>query len=85
MPMGHRKGIVAKAEQRERKRRSEAKENGIVLEKERFERKQVGKRERGVGGPAVGKFQGGTLKLSKKDVRDIKQTKTAPVRRATRR
>ena len=61
-----------KARLAEAKRRAEAKENGIVLEKE--ERKRVGgkaKRERGVGGAAVGRFKGGTLVLSKKDVASI--------------
>ncbi|KAK7990936.1 hypothetical protein PG990_015216 [Apiospora arundinis] len=33
MPMGHRKGIIAAAEKREDKRRREARENGIVLER----------------------------------------------------
>ncbi|KAK7918157.1 hypothetical protein PG985_010031 [Apiospora marii] len=33
MPMAHRKGIIAAAEKREEKRRREARENGIVLER----------------------------------------------------
>ncbi|KAK8022320.1 hypothetical protein PG993_013087 [Apiospora rasikravindrae] len=33
MPMSHRKGIIAAAEKREEKRRREARENGIVLER----------------------------------------------------
>jgi len=32
MPMSHRKGITAKAAQKEAQRRKEAKENGIILE-----------------------------------------------------
>ncbi|KAF1964269.1 hypothetical protein BU23DRAFT_562091 [Bimuria novae-zelandiae CBS 107.79] len=71
MPMSHRKGIIAKAKMREEKRRAEAKENGITLEKERKTKKVFGKRERGVGGPSVGKFKGGTLTLSKKDLRGL--------------
>lgn len=71
MPMSHRKGIAAKTKMRDEKRRAEAKENGITLEKERKVRKVAGKRERGVGAPSVGKFKGGTLTLSKKDLRGL--------------
>ncbi|KAF2114893.1 hypothetical protein BDV96DRAFT_600056 [Lophiotrema nucula] len=71
MPMSHRIGISAKAKEREERRRAEAKENGVILEKERRAKKFTKERERGVGGPGVGKFRGGTLSLSKKDVRDI--------------
>lgn len=75
MPMSHRKGIQAKAAAKEEKRRREARENGIILERERkktTERPDAGKkRERGVGGPAVGRFSGGTLRLSKRDVMGI--------------
>ncbi|KAK5151511.1 hypothetical protein LTR04_006599 [Oleoguttula sp. CCFEE 6159] len=75
MPLSHRKGIIAKASEKEEKRRREAKENGIVLEKVAMKRSAEGKRERGVGGPAVGKFRGGTLKLSKRDVASIEGPK----------
>ena len=71
MPMSHRKGINAKAKMRDEKRRAEAKENGITLEKEKKARKVIGKRERGVGAPSVGKFKGGTLTLSKKELRGL--------------
>lgn len=71
MPMSHRKGIVAKARMREDKRRAEARENGIVLELEKKEKKVTGKRERGVGAPSVGRFKGGTLTLSRRDVASI--------------
>lgn len=72
MPLSHHRGIIAKAKQREASRRKEAKENGIVLEKKSKEgsAKNV-RRERGVGGPAIGKFKDGTLKLSRRDVSDI--------------
>lgn len=72
MPLSHRRGIIAKAAQKEAKRRKEAKENGIILEKEARQRhvKSV-KRDRGVGGPTVGKFKNGELKLSRRDIRDI--------------
>ncbi|KAF2755970.1 hypothetical protein EJ05DRAFT_502444 [Pseudovirgaria hyperparasitica] len=73
MPASHRKGIVAKAKNREDTRRKEAKENGIVLERPQIKkgRDAAKKRDRGVGGPAVGRFKGGTLSLSKGDIRDI--------------
>ena len=72
MPMSHRKGIVAKGNEKEGRRRQEAKENGIVLEKASKRKKsKEPKRLRGVDGPAVGKFEGGTLNLSKRDVASI--------------
>jgi hypothetical protein len=71
MPMAHRKGIIAKQNEKEDKRRQEARENGIILEKAKMKKSSGGKRERGVGAPGVGKFTGGTLKLSKKDISDI--------------
>jgi hypothetical protein len=72
MPMSHRKGMIAKQMEREEKRRREAKENGIILEKTNVSKKNSDvKRDRGVGAPGVGKFSGGTLKLSKKDISDI--------------
>lgn len=74
MPMSHRKGMIAKQMQREEKRRREAKENGIILEKTNVSKKNSDvKRDRGVGAPGVGKFSGGTLKLSKKDISDIEE------------
>lgn len=71
--MSHRRGIVAKQSEKEEKRRKEARENGIILEKVKMSAKRGsdGKRDRGVGAPGVGKFSGGTLELSKKDIFDI--------------
>ena len=73
MPLSHRKGILAKTAAREAMRRKEAKENGIILEKNTGSGKSSHRprRERGVDAPAVGKFRGGTLNLSKHDVLDI--------------
>ncbi|KAF2176800.1 hypothetical protein K469DRAFT_698242 [Zopfia rhizophila CBS 207.26] len=71
MPMSHRKGIAAKNKQREERRRAEARENGVILEKAIKVKRFTKERERGVGGPGVGKFRGGTLTLSKRDVADI--------------
>jgi Domain of unknown function (DUF4602) len=75
MPMNRRKGIVKKREDREEKRRKEAKEAGIVLEKEMRKKKFTGNRERAVGGPSVGKFRRGLLKLSKKDILEVQGRK----------
>ncbi|GAM86884.1 hypothetical protein ANO11243_049050 [Dothideomycetidae sp. 11243] len=72
MPMSHRKGMAAKAARKETERRQEAKENGIVLERPQLgKRKESSRRERTIGGPSIGKFRGGTLSLSKKDVQGI--------------
>ena len=77
MPMSHRKGIISKQSDREEKRRREARENGIILEKARSGMKghKEARRDRGIGGPGVGKFSGGTLRLSKKDIFDIEGPK----------
>ncbi|RDW78407.1 hypothetical protein BP5796_06259 [Coleophoma crateriformis] len=84
MPMLHRKGIIAKQTDRETTRRKEAKENGIILEKAKNDKKRDGKRDRGVGAPGVGKFSGGTLKLSKKDIFDIEGPKKSSAGRGGR-
>ena len=76
MPLAQRKGITAKAREREEFRRREAQENGIILEKATKSKKKDGSiRQRGIGAPSVGKFQGGMLKLSKKDVAQIEGPK----------
>lgn len=71
------RGIEGKRVEREKKRRREARETGVVLEKEK---KVVKVRKKGtvagkglgvLDAPAVGRFKGGALVLSKKDVRDI--------------
>lgn len=73
MPMAHRKGILAKSTAQEATRRREARENGVILEKAPGKSRSSAppRRERGVDVPTVGKFRGGTLRLSKKDVLDI--------------
>jgi hypothetical protein len=69
-------GMVAKARQRESSRRREARENGIVLEKESKVKTgregRTARRERGIGAPTIGRFKGGTLKLSKRDLFGMK-------------
>ena len=72
MPASHRKGMAAKAQMVEERRRMDAKENGVILEKAtKLKQGGIPKRERGVGGPGVGKFKGGTLKLSRRDIHEI--------------
>jgi hypothetical protein len=84
MPMSHRKGITAKQSEREEKRRREAKENGIVLEKAKMKKSFEGKRDRGVGAPGIGRFAGGTLNLSKKDISNIEGPKRTASGRGNR-
>lgn len=77
MPKSHREGIQAKAAQREERRRREARENGIILEKPTKKKKTSRKRDRGIGGPSIGKFTGATLRLSERDVADLRGSKVA--------
>ncbi|KAL9601717.1 MAG: hypothetical protein Q9219_002328 [cf. Caloplaca sp. 3 TL-2023] len=71
MPLAQRKGILAKATERDEQRRREARENGIILEKTIRPIKQKPPRQREIGAPTVGKFARGLLTLSKKDISDI--------------
>ncbi|KAI0481418.1 hypothetical protein F4859DRAFT_474623 [Xylaria cf. heliscus] len=82
MPMAFRKGIQAAAEGREAKRRREARENGIVLERPGGGGGALGKKgvvagkkrkgpSRAVDAPAVGRLNGGMLRLGKRDIADI--------------
>ena len=72
MPLAQRKGITAKITEKEELRRREAQENGIILEKARKRKREDNiMRQRGIGAPSVGKFQGGMLKLNKKDIAEI--------------
>ncbi|KAL8718781.1 MAG: hypothetical protein Q9225_004127 [Loekoesia sp. 1 TL-2023] len=71
MPLAQRRGIFAKATERDDNRRREAKENGIVLERAVKSKRRDLKRQREIGAPAVGKFTRGMLALSKKDVSAI--------------
>ena len=82
MPLSHRRGILSKATEKESRRRHDARENGIILEKAKKSSK-VGdvKRERGIGAPAIGKFKGGTLRLSRKDIADIEGPKKSASRK----
>ncbi|RKF78848.1 hypothetical protein GcM1_207009 [Golovinomyces cichoracearum] len=73
MPLSHRKGIDAKNKERDTKRKKEARENGIVLEKATFGGKKTfeKRRDRGIGAPSVGIFSRGTLRLSEKDIKGV--------------
>ncbi|KAI4178200.1 MAG: hypothetical protein L6R41_008496 [Letrouitia leprolyta] len=71
MPIAQRKGILAKAAERDESRRREAKDNGIILEKATKAKGQDPKRQREIGTPRIGKFTRGMLTLSKKDVYEI--------------
>ncbi|KAG8161788.1 hypothetical protein KVR01_008775 [Diaporthe batatas] len=86
MPMNVRKGILGAKAAREEKRRREAKENGIILERERPDEakgkgkgtgKKAGGRRQGRGSdlpvdmPGMGRMKGGELRLSKRDVRAV--------------
>lgn len=76
MPMAQRKHMVQKARLTDEKRRAEAREAGVILERPTMAKKSASrdenrKRDRAVGLPSVGRFRGGTLNLSKKDVRSI--------------
>jgi Domain of unknown function (DUF4602) len=76
MPIAHRLGMKAKAASREDLRRKDARENGIILEKaSKKPSNDRASRKRGVDAPGVGKFRGGTLKLSRRDVADIQGPK----------
>ncbi|KAG9242979.1 hypothetical protein BJ878DRAFT_512868 [Calycina marina] len=81
MPMSHRKGIEAKKKSDEEKRRNEAKENGVILERAtgtktgKVKKELSRKRDRGVGAPGIGQFKGGTLKLSKRDIFEVEGPK----------
>ncbi|KAJ2901436.1 hypothetical protein MKZ38_001866 [Zalerion maritima] len=83
MPLAQRRGIVQKAGERETKRRREARENGIVLERPggagaggtigvgAKDKRRKPKTEVAVDMPSVGRMRGAELKLSKKDIREV--------------
>ncbi|RGP68240.1 swr1-complex 5 [Fusarium longipes] len=86
MPMNMRKGIVAAADAREAKRRREAKENGIILERETGKKngRRDRKREMAVDRPGVGRLRGAELRLSDKDIKGIEGTRDTFGRRGRR-
>jgi len=85
MPRSHRIGITKKAESKEARRRREAKENGVILEKASSKASKNVRRQRGVDVPGVGKYSGGTLKLSRRDVASIQGPPAGASRKGKRR
>ncbi|VBB86483.1 Putative protein of unknown function [Podospora comata] len=86
MPMAMRKGIVSHATAKEAKRRKEAKENGIVLEREvKKSKPSRGRRGGGrgepreVGAPGVGRMKGATLRISAREAEVL--NRPGPARR----
>ncbi|KAK4106509.1 hypothetical protein N658DRAFT_502959 [Parathielavia hyrcaniae] len=80
MPMSMRKGIVGAAAAKEQKRRREARENGIVLERE-SKKSKVSKKPRGdrpVDLPAVGRMRGAELRVSAREARAIAASVRGP-------
>jgi hypothetical protein len=77
VPMSIRKGMNAAASGRETKRRREARENGVILERAGgagISKKQAARERRrdpAVDRPGVGRLRGAELKLSAKDVQGI--------------
>ncbi|KAL6833415.1 hypothetical protein J3E69DRAFT_324021 [Trichoderma sp. SZMC 28015] len=89
MPMHMRKGINAAAVEREAKRRREAKETGVILERETGKKKKRDRRGGGGGGngfgPAVGRMKGAELRISERDVKKIEGTRDTFGRRGGKR
>ncbi|KAL7909538.1 hypothetical protein GGI35DRAFT_386531 [Trichoderma velutinum] len=81
MPMHMRKGINAAVVEREAKRRREAKETGVILERETGKKKRRDRKSGGGGGggggfgPAVGRLKGAELRISERDVKNIEGTR----------
>lgn len=75
MPMGMRKGINTAKQDREDKRRREAKENGIILETavKKGRTRSKGKGDVAVDMPGMGKFRNGELRLSTREVKAVER------------
>jgi hypothetical protein len=84
MPMSMRKGIVGAAATKEGKRRREARENGIILERETKKAKitkRKGRGDRPVDLPAVGRLRGAELRVSAREAKAISDSVKAPAGR----
>ncbi|KAK0389356.1 hypothetical protein NLU13_2931 [Sarocladium strictum] len=79
MPMNMRKGMVAARALTEAKRRREAKENGVVLEREVGGKKVKRKvrRDDSVDMPGIGRMKGAQLRISERDVKSIENSRDA--------
>ncbi len=87
MPMSMRKGIVGAAATKEDRRRKEARENGIILEREVKKAKTTKKKGRGerpVDLPAVGRMRGAELRVSAREVKAIAASVRGPVGKTKR-
>ncbi|UNI14211.1 pre-rRNA processing and 40S ribosomal subunit assembly [Purpureocillium takamizusanense] len=88
MPMKMRKGMVAAADTREAKRRREARENGVILERDTSGKGKSRRRDRGrdlaVDRPGMGTFKGAELRLSEHDVKRIEGGRDTFGRRSKR-
>ena len=83
--MGMRKGIVAAAGARETKRRREAKENGVILERETGKKKgRERSKDSGVDRPGIGRMKGAELRLSDHNIRRVEGGGEAFGRRSKR-
>jgi hypothetical protein len=84
--MNIRKGVNALASARETKRRREAKENGVILEREAPKKTKGGgkRKEFGLDRPGVGRMSGANLKLSDRDIKSIEGTRDTFGRRGRR-
>ncbi|KAK4179282.1 hypothetical protein QBC36DRAFT_180509 [Triangularia setosa] len=93
MPMSMRKGIVSHNTAKEAKRRREAKENGIILEREVKKSKPSRSKKSGgggggrgepreVGAPGVGRMRGATLRISAREAEVL--NRPGPARRGGR-
>jgi hypothetical protein len=86
MPMAMRKGILSAAAAREEKRRKEARENGIILEREvKKPKRKKAKGERPVDLPAVGRMRGAELRISAREARAIAESVRGPAGKGKRR
>ncbi|KND94924.1 hypothetical protein TOPH_00599 [Tolypocladium ophioglossoides CBS 100239] len=85
MPMHMRKGMAAAAGAREAKRRREARENGVILERETGKKKRRNRgRDAAVDRPGVGRLKGAELRISERDVKSIESGRDAFGRRGKR-
>jgi hypothetical protein len=86
VPMNLRKIMTNAATSRENKRRREARENGVILERSAGKKKTRDRRGGGpaVDRPAIGRMRGAELKISEKDVRGIEGSRDTFGRRSKR-
>lgn len=75
--MSMRKGITAAKVAGEAKRRKEAKENGVILEREVGNKKMKKRPQRddAVDRPGIGRMKGAQLRISERDVKSIENTR----------